>query len=421
MPLSPTAKKLIATRFARSITQGALAVDFALYLSALGWSGADIGLLFSLTGLVSTVGAIFAGPISDRFGRRSLLIGYDAYLIAAGLAAAISKDSVVIVLAAVAGGFGRGANGAAGPFGPVEQAWLAREVEVPQRSYAYSINSAAGFYGMAVGAMLASTPYFFAKYFPGADSYRPLFALVALSALSVILILLTTKDEATPKSGRAEASQTQQSSELTLQERKSLWIIAGMNLLNATAIGIAGPLVNYWFFKKFGVGPELLGPFQAVSFTITALASQANSKFASKVGLVESVVYSRALGLVMLLILPIMPTFQLAAVVYMLRSLFNRGTIGNRNAVIANMVRPEHAGRAFSYASASAQFPMALGPLLSGPMIDAGWFATPFYIAGVLQVAYVGLYKKAFTPPKQLPLEPKSAPLEVLDPEDPAD
>ena len=41
--MAPTARRLLAARFWRSLAQGALVVDLALYLNALGWSGAAIG------------------------------------------------------------------------------------------------------------------------------------------------------------------------------------------------------------------------------------------------------------------------------------------------------------------------------------------------------------------------------------------
>ena len=41
--LSPTARLLIASRAVRSLGQGALAVDFALYLAALHWNTVKMG------------------------------------------------------------------------------------------------------------------------------------------------------------------------------------------------------------------------------------------------------------------------------------------------------------------------------------------------------------------------------------------
>ena len=41
--LHPTTRRLLLTRALRSIGQGALVVDFALYLQALGWCSVAIG------------------------------------------------------------------------------------------------------------------------------------------------------------------------------------------------------------------------------------------------------------------------------------------------------------------------------------------------------------------------------------------
>ncbi|HET8613822.1 MAG TPA: hypothetical protein VFL92_13755, partial [Sphingomonas sp.] len=50
-----TAWLLLATRFTRSIWQGALVVDFALYLRALGWSAVAISMVLA--------GALAAGAL----------------------------------------------------------------------------------------------------------------------------------------------------------------------------------------------------------------------------------------------------------------------------------------------------------------------------------------------------------------------
>lgn len=427
--LSPTdkitsvAKRLLAARLIRSIGQGALAVDFALYLNALHWSGFAIGALLTVTGVGYTFGSIASGTVSDRIGRKGLILIYDFSLIGVGLLAASFQTTWVIVVCAMLGGFGRGGNGSAGPFSPVEQAWLARETSPQSRAHIYSLNSAMGFYGMATGALIAGTPYLFARIFPGPDSYRPLFVLSALCAAGVVALILpaadskqpliSTPSNADPALKDTDAAQKPTSEhKLSPDEKKSLFVIASMNSLNATAIGLIGPLINYWFYLRFGVGPEVLGPFMALMFLVTAFAAHVNIRLAAKFGLINSVVYCRAAGLVLLLIFPLAPTFGIAAAIYLVRSLLNRGTIGSRSAVTANMVRPEHAGAAFSTSTAAAQFPMAIGPILAGPLIQAGWFETPFYVASFLQAIYVSLYKKAFTRAEPEPLSEPGKPTE---------
>jgi hypothetical protein len=46
---------LLAARFVRSIGQGALAVDFTLYLRALGWSAVAISALLSAALMIGVV------------------------------------------------------------------------------------------------------------------------------------------------------------------------------------------------------------------------------------------------------------------------------------------------------------------------------------------------------------------------------
>jgi MFS family permease len=149
---------LLATRFVRSIGQGALAVDFTLYLRALDWSAVAISAVLSAALITGVVLTLFAGPLSDRGGRRRFLLIYEAAQTVAGVAAALSARPLLLTLAALVGGFGRGGNGGAGPFAPVEQAWLAQAVAPMRRGPVYSLNAALGFLGNAVGAILAATP-----------------------------------------------------------------------------------------------------------------------------------------------------------------------------------------------------------------------------------------------------------------------
>src|ERR1700760_3872981 len=69
---------LLATRFVRSIGQGALAVDFTLYLHALGWSAVAISAVLSAALITGVILTLVAGPLSDRGGRRRFLFGYEA-------------------------------------------------------------------------------------------------------------------------------------------------------------------------------------------------------------------------------------------------------------------------------------------------------------------------------------------------------
>ncbi|MBU2823124.1 MFS transporter, partial [Acidithiobacillus ferrooxidans] len=97
----------MGARAARSVGQGALVVDFALYLHALHWSALAIGLLYSASLLVGAVATLLVGPLSDHFGAKGFLLGYEAVQLIAASIALSTAQPIWLTLAAVLGGFGR--------------------------------------------------------------------------------------------------------------------------------------------------------------------------------------------------------------------------------------------------------------------------------------------------------------------------
>ncbi len=400
---------LLSARFWRSISQGALVVDLALYLHALGWSGAGIGLVLSAAGFAGAGLNLAVGITSDRLSRKPFLLTYEMLTCLCALVAMTWSSPWLLGPAIVLAGFGRGANGAAGPFAPAEQAWLADAVAAASRGFVYSLNSALGFTGMALGALAASLPAFWVKALGPAGSYRPLFLLVLLGN-AVNLYLLARAPEADHRSRRPRAEKRAGASREggRRTEKRFLTSLVGLNSLNGLAIGLTGPLITYWFAMRFHIGPAFIGPVMAATFAVTAAASLTAGHMTRRVGLVRSVVWGRSGGLVLLLLFPVMPFYLLAALVYLLRSALNRGTIGARQALVVSAVRDERRGLASSLNALSVQVPMSVGPTFAGAMIGAGWFVTPFYVAAALQGLYVLLYGRVFAPYERALLDDES-------------
>jgi MFS family permease len=397
--MSHPTRRLLSARFWRSISQGTLVVDLALYLHALGWSGAAIGMVLSGGGLVGAGLNLVVGVTSDRLRRKPFLMAYEGLTCLCALAAMTWSSPSLLAPAIVLAGFGRGANGAAGPFAPAEQAWLAESVEPSRRGFVYSLNTAFGFVGMALGAMAAALPSLWRTALGHAGSFRPLFGLVLLGN-AVNIVLLATTPEQHRSRGRTPGSRSVSAgvSDGRARENRFLWHLVGLNALNGMAIGLTGPLIAYWFAMRFHIGPSVIGPVMGATFSATALAAIITARLTQRVGLVRSVVWGRTGGLLLLVLMPIMPLYALAALAFVLRSALNRGTMGARQALVVSVVREERRGFAASMNALSMQLPMSLGPTLAGAMIGAGWFITPFYVAAALQGLYVFLYGRIFSP-----------------------
>lgn len=412
-----TVLHLQIARTLRSISQGIAVVDLALYLRELKWSAAAIGGVLSTAGIAGAGLILLVGIMSDRMGRKPFLLIYEALAALATLLLILTTNSIVLTVIIVFTGFGRGQNGAAGPFTPAEQAWMAACVPLPARSRVFSTNTALGFFGMAIGSIFAGTTGLWSRAFPGASSFHPLFFLMFLLSIVCIIVIATAPSEAglygkgtNAQEGAPTAPLMQQSIERTIRHRenKNIMKLAAVNMLNGLALGFIGPMISYWFATRFGVSSSEIGLTLALSFVFAGGSSLVTGLITQRFGMVRSVVWLRLAGVVMILILPLMPTFWLASTIYILRSALSRGTQGARSALSSSLTRDHRRGFSVSMNALSVRLASAIGPSLSGYMLDMGIFTVPFFIAGSLQLISTLLYGRLFGK-YDLPLE-KSSP-----------
>ncbi len=392
---SPTVRRLIAARGARSLGQGALVAAFALYLKALGWSAPAIGATLSAALLVGALLTIIVGPLSDRRGRRRFLLAYEALQGGVALLALFTAWPPALVLAAIIGGFGRGAGGSAGPFGPLEQAWLAHAVPARRRGVIFSANTAVGFVGMALGAVLAGGVQLLMGPLGRVLAYRPLFLLPLIGSVAAFALIAGLAEPSPasvpPNDGVPSDRQAAAAALARATENRMLQRVVIANTVNGLAVGMIAPLLAYWLALRFGRGPGAIGPALAASFVLGAIGSALAARLVARHGLIRPVLVMRGLGVALLAVIPLLPTFALAAGLYAIRSGLNRGTAGVRQALVLGLTR-DRRGLAASLQNVSIQIPRAIGPLISAFMLHAGMLRAPFFIAAALQALYLLLY-----------------------------
>ena len=119
---------LFATRSLRMFGYGFLAVVLVLYLEALGFDGAEVGLLLGLTLLGDAAISLLLTTRADRFGRRRTLFLGSLLMVGAGVVFAGSNAFPVLLVAATLGVLSPSGN-EVGPFLAIEQASLAQLVD----------------------------------------------------------------------------------------------------------------------------------------------------------------------------------------------------------------------------------------------------------------------------------------------------
>ncbi|MBX5467721.1 MAG: MFS transporter [Firmicutes bacterium] len=389
----PAARRLMWVRFSRSVGQGMMTVNFALYLKALGWPAAHIGVLLTASGFSGAGLALVVGHLSDRYGRKPFLLLYEAITVAAGLAVMATALGWVLTAAAVGASFGRGQNGGAGPFGPAEQAWLAGTVPSQARAGLLSLNAALSFLGLGLGSLAAGAVPWLSPWLPGALAFRPLFGLVVLGSLFNLALLVPLREPPRPAPHRNAQGPAQR---VHREENRNLMAMTLANAINGLSFGLTGPFMAYWFSVRFGASLGAIGSLMALSNFAMAGFNVVLGQVSRAVGVVRTVVWSSAANAALIFLLPLMPNFFWGAAVYFLRSLVSRGIMGARQTVSLSLVRDQRRGWAASLNTASVQVFSSVGPTVTGYLLDLGALDAPFWFSGLCQVVYFGLYRAFF-------------------------
>src|SRR5438270_12778164 len=97
--LTRDGRGLFLTRFVRLFSYGALSVVLVFYLTGLGLSESQTGLLLTLTLLGDTIVSLVLTTQADRIGRRLILIIGAVLMAGAGLTFAFTNNFLFLVIA----------------------------------------------------------------------------------------------------------------------------------------------------------------------------------------------------------------------------------------------------------------------------------------------------------------------------------
>ena len=172
--------------------------------------------------------------------------------------------------------------------------------------------------------------------------------------------------------------------------------LAALQSLDAFAGGfIMQSLLAYWFHVRFGVGPELLGPLFFGTNLLSALSFLVASRVADRVGLLKTMVFTHLPSNVLLLAIPFMPTFALAALVLLARHVLSQMDVPTRQAYTMILVSPDERPAAAGVTSSARALAQSVAPFLSGLALATAGTGLPFFCAGGLKIVYdLALYAR---------------------------
>ena len=199
------AKLLMASRGIRSFAFSYVNVVFAIYLDQLGYSTVTIGIIFSVAYLSGAVLTAVWGYLSDRFGRRNILMLLAVLTIISNCIYVFFSGFVFILLAVVIAnvGWGGSAGGGqgGGPFNPVEEALLAEKCTPENRNRVFAVNSCVGALMGSFGALASGFPQYLQETWgwSAIASYKPLFILTILFSVVLFFVYSSIREQHQPR------------------------------------------------------------------------------------------------------------------------------------------------------------------------------------------------------------------------------
>lgn len=413
LALSPDGRLLFSTRMVRLFAYGFLSILLMLYLAELGLDDAQIGVLLTLTLIGDTVISLGITTTADRAGRRRMLILGAVLMVFAGILFAFTRSFLLLLLGATVGVISPSGN-EVGPFLSIEQAALSQSVPHEQRTEVFAWYHLVGSFATALGALsgggLAQTLR--AAGMSPLGSYRMI--VVGYATMGVVLALLFRRlsqaAEVFPTekrssdavaylkgAGRAAAPEVSLGRGASVmrsrvglhRSSRDVLKLSALFSLDAFAGGfILQSIVAYWFHVRFGVQPALLGGIFFGGNLLAGLSALVAARIASRIGLINTMVFTHVPSNILLILVPLMPSLPLAIIVLLLRFSISQMDVPTRQVYLMAIVEPDERSAAGGIGAIARSIGSSLAPAIAGKLMNASLMSVPFFLAGGLKLVY---------------------------------
>jgi MFS family permease len=396
---SSDAAIILAARGIRAFGDGFVSVLLPLYLTTLGFSVLEIGVLTTATLLGSAALTLLVGQFAGRWKRADLLIRASVMMIATGLGFAFLDRFLPLLVVAFVGTLNPSA-GDVSIFLPTEQSMLPQTVAATNRTALFARYTLIGSLVGAFGALAAGLPDVLEGWL-GISQRQALSGMFLVYAgLGVVVMLLYHR--LTP---RIEPPEEHRSSRLG-PSKAAVYRLAALFSLDSFASGLAlQSVIALWLFLKFDIPVATAGAIFFWSGLLSAGSQLVAPILAKRIGLINTMVFTHLPANVFLMLAPFMPNLQLAIACLLIRSALAQMDVPARTSYVMAVVTPPERPAAASITAVPKSLATAISPLIAGSLLSTTVFGWPLLMAGSLKVTYDLLLFKLFRdrrPPEEM-------------------
>lgn len=401
--LSRDGKLLLGARVVRTFSYGFLSVILAIYLKLVGFDDILVGIVLTATLVNSVFFNLLSSAYADKIGRKNILIIYAALMIASSIIFFVTSNYIALVIAALVGTINV-TGSEVGAFLSLEQAILPQTIrDIKKRNSIFAIYNAVGTFAMSAGVLLSGLPAILQNYgFDKIGAIKELFLIYAACAVVVLVIYMML-------SKNIEVQENKSGMSIKNMSPKSKSIILKMSSLFAVdSFGggfVIQSIISFWFYTKFGADLSSLSYIFAIAGVLTAISYMASTKIASKIGLVNTMVFTHIPSNVLLILLAFAPSLWIAVSLFFARMSLSQMDVPTRQSYIMGVVGENERIPAAVYTNTSRNISQAISPSITGIIIQTLSLSAPFVVGGVLKIVYdVGIFFsfRKIKPPEEL-------------------
>ncbi len=395
---SRNAKLYMTHIFGMDVIYGTWEVIFNLYLLAIGFDAAFVGLRLIIAGAVGAVAAFPGGLVSDRIGRKASFILGDGGSASIALIEITSTNPLVLLATpAVKSIFGTLHHVTESPF-------MAENSEAPERVHLFSV--ASGFRTIAAmfgAALIVAFPIIGAS-----PSEKILFYRTAVSIgivgwfLSLIPALLLRSKGRERRGGKGTFT-------LTLRNIKHPQIIrnlVGANALLALGAGFTLPFLQIYFKQGLHAHEVYIGGTYAAGSAFLAVGSFLAPLLVARLGKVSTIFTARMFSVPFILMLAFAGrvgethgvTLLLATIAFTARNALMNMSGPVHEAFSMELLDPSERGSYVGLDTSIGSILNGVASLVGGFLMAQGDFLTPFLIMAVFYFTSNLLFLRLFRP-----------------------
>lgn len=302
------------------ISLGIFMVIYNFYIRELGYNELVNGKVISMTSLATALVLIPAGIMSDRIGRKKLMLfGAAATGVILFTRSIVESQSLLIFFA-----FGTGLVSAFIQVSVIP--WLSENSKPEQRVHLFSIHFAAMTAANVVGSLLGGVlTDIFSLFMSDLDSIRYTLMIGAALFISGLIPIMKFVENRSIKLNPSKFTGLQKIKEHKVSI-KIILLFAIAQLMIGFGAGLVIPYLNLYFADRFAASNSLIGLVISLGQGATAIAMIIGPMVVRRLGEVRAVVVLQLLSLPFLLLTAYTQQFWLAALGFLFRqALMNAG------------------------------------------------------------------------------------------------